>query len=107
MQRISNEVYIIFIKTIVPAIVGVSIAIAVKMKRKKVTWLSALTSYVIGIGFAFVFGFYIHERFDDSIATIAIANFALVGERIGYWMVFKLKFDRVLDFFIEYWSGKK
>lgn len=110
MQRIPEDVYQILTKTIIPALIAVSVGIAVKMKRKKITLLSAFTSYIIGIGFAFIFGFVIHENFEPSTSIILVSTIAITGEKIGYWIIFKFKFDALGDALMDAarsWISKK
>lgn len=92
----------IITKTIFPALVAVSVGLAVKMQKAKVSILSALGSYVIGCGFAFVFGFSIHENFSQSTATIIVAGIAITGEKIGHWLIFKFEFDDLGDILIRW-----
>ena len=96
----------ILTKTIFPALVAVSIGIAVKMQKMRVTILSALGSYIIGCGFAFIFGFYLHERFTQGVATVLIGALAITGEKIGHWLIFKMEFDEIGDSIVTWFKNK-
>lgn len=102
-----KNVFQVLSKTIFPALVAVSVGLAVKMKENKVTILSALGSYVIGCGFAFVFGYYIHEHFTEGTATVIIGGLAITGEKIGHWLIFKLEFEDIARLFFNWLRGKK
>jgi len=97
MHRIPDDMWQLLTKTIIPALVAVSVGIAVKMKKTRITLLSAFTSYVIGIGFAFIFGFAINEHFEPDTAIMAIGAVAITGEKIGYWIIFTFEFDTIGD----------
>jgi hypothetical protein len=101
MNRIPDELLHILTKTILPALVAVSVGIAVKMQKMKVTIISAITSYVIGLGFAFIFGFAIHEHIETGWATVIIGAIAITGEKIGHWLIFKLDVDEVMEAFVK------
>lgn len=101
-----SQTWQVLAKTIFPALVAVSVGIAVKMQKIKVTILSALGSYIIGCGFAFIFGFYIHEHFTQGTGTLLIGALAITGEKIGHWLIFKFEFDE-LGRELEKWIKKK
>ena len=110
MQKIPHEVYLIFTKTIVPALIAVSVGLAVKMKKSKISVKEALTSIIIGVGFAVILGPIIHDNFTETLSSAVIAGIAITGEKIGYWLIFKFNFDRIGDAiidFVEYIIRKK
>lgn len=110
MQKIPEEIYLIFTKTIVPALVAISVGLAVKMKKVRVSIKEAFLSIVIGVGFALLLGGWIHETFEDNMGTMVIALVTITGEKIGYWLVFKFDFDRIgqaLQDMLEYFIRKK
>ena len=97
-------------KVIIPALVAVSVGIAVRMKRKRVSIMSAFTSYVIGIGFAFLFGFVVMEEIKETWVPVVIGTIAITGEKVGYWLIFRFKFDALGDALLEAlknWINKK
>lgn len=95
MNRIPDDIWQILTKTILPALVAVTVGLAVKMKHEKITVLNAFGSYVIGLGFAFIFGFAVHENFPTGWANVIIGGIAILGEKFGYWLIFKLDIDEV------------
>ena len=101
MYRIPEDIWQVISKVIIPALVAVSVGIAVKMKQKRISILSAVTSYVIGVGFAFIFGFVIIEGVQEQWVPILIGTIAITGEKVGYWLIFKFKFDTLGDALIE------
>lgn len=106
MNRIPDEIWHILTKTILPALVAVTVGLAVKMKQGKITVLNALGSYIIGLGFAFIFGFAVHDNFDTGYANIIIGGIAILGEKLGYWLIFKLDFDDLGQEFVD-WLKRK
>lgn len=90
-----NEFLTLFIKIILPAIIAVGIKIAVQMKNSKVTVLSAVTSLVIGVGFAVLSAGVIRQSIPEVWQPVVIAVIAIVGEKIGYWLIYKFNFDKI------------
>jgi phosphate/sulfate permease len=86
------------IKTLVAAIIGSGIGLAVKkLANKKVTWSTAILSFLIGIGLAYLFHSPIEQYVDETWQTAFIGALAIVGEKIGYWFVFKFNINKMLD----------
>lgn len=89
---------------------AVSVGLAVKMKKTKINITEALTSIVIGLGFAVILGPIIHAEFSPTWASAVIAAVAITGEKVGYWLVFQFNFERIgnaiLDI-IEHFIRKK
>ncbi len=90
-----SELLTLFIKIILPAIIAVGIKIAVQMKNSKVTILSAITSLVIGVGFAVLSAGVIRQNIPDVWQPVVIAVIAIVGEKVGYWLIYKFNFDKI------------
>lgn len=96
-----KEVFDLFVKVLIPAVVAVGIKLAIQMKTDKVTIMSAFASLVIGVGFAFLSAGVIRESFNESWQTIVIGLVAIVGEKVGYWLIYKFKFDKIGEALIE------
>ncbi len=95
------------IKTIVAAIIGSGIGLAVKkLSSKKVTWSTAILSFFIGIGLAYLFHSPIEQYVGETWQTAFIGALAIAGEKIGYWFVFKFNINKVLDGAADYFFNK-
>lgn len=101
-----QQTWSVVTKTVLPALIAVSVGIAVKMQKKRITVLNAIGSYVIGVGFAFICGFWIHENFSQGTATLLIGAVAITSEKIGHWIMFKLEVDGLLGDAMD-WVRKK
>ena len=77
-----KSVFQVLTKTIFPALVAVSVGLAVKMQKSKITWFSATCSFVTGVGLSFICGQYIHENYSQGTATILIGIIAISSDKI-------------------------
>ena len=101
MYQLPEELWHLIQKTIIPAFIAVTVSIAIQMKHRKMTIISGVLAYVIGVGMAFIFGQEIHEHLDSGAATIMIGTIAITGEKIGYWLIFRFKFDQIGESLIK------
>ena len=85
-------------KVVLPAWIGVSIKIATIMKKEKLTLTKVASSYISGIGMAWVCGAYVITEFDTSIAPLIIASIAISSEKITEYLIYKLTFDDLVNF---------
>lgn len=89
------------LKILLPALVAVSIKIAIQSKNKSVSVLQIIISFVTGIGSAYLFSGIILENFSDAWATIYIAVTAISGEKIGQWMVYRFNVEEILSTLLD------
>jgi hypothetical protein len=94
----SEQFLEIVAKVIIPAWIGVSIKIATIMRKEKITWARVVSSYISGIGMAWICGAYVLNKFDPSISTVIIAAIAISSEKITEYLIYKLTFNDVLNF---------
>lgn len=98
MKEFSEEIANLFTKILIPAFIAVSVSIAVRIKKfGKISFLNVILAYIIGISTAYLSGFFIYEHLSNGAAIISISVIAISGEKIGYWLVFKLRIDDILS----------
>ncbi len=85
------------IKSLLPALVAISIKLAIQSKSMKMNWFTVITSFVTGIGSAYLFSDMVFATVADKYTTAAIACIAISGEKIGYWLVYKLNVESILE----------
>ncbi len=90
-----KQVNIFFLKYLsVPALLALSIKVAVQVLNKKATLLSVTVSLVVGLGFAYFFTPIADEITDnDGFKGIIIGFFAIVGDKIAIYLIFDLEFN--------------
>ncbi|AGO47397.1 hypothetical protein Phi19:1_gp107 [Cellulophaga phage phi19:1] len=89
------------IKTILPSLAGVCIGVAVKVKKSKVTILSAIMSLVIGVLTACVCSDLVHESFSKKTASLIIAIIAIISEKVFHWLIFDFDFTPIGNIIVE------
>ena len=101
MDKLSEELQHLILKIIVPALVAVSIKLAVESKQGKISIFNALSSIVIGVGCAWISSGWVTETFTDSTMPIVIGVITIAGEKIAFWLIYKFNFDIMGDAAIQ------
>lgn len=104
MEKIPQEAKELLLKIIIPAIVALSVKLAIESKRKKITVLSAFVSFVIAIGMAYLCSGWVLSNFEDTV--IPIAAITLLGEKIAMYIMYKFNIDIFLDSLIGHWIDR-
>lgn len=84
-------------KILIPAMVGISLKIAVQMKKTKLSFLSVTLSFIAGISCAWLLSDLIHLHVGEQYQAISIAIIAMSGEKFGEFVVYKLRVDEFLQ----------
>ena len=106
MERIPQELKEFFLKIIIPAVVAISIKLAMESRNEKISFFNALTSVIIGVGCAYLASGWVMDSFKDNTIPLIIACITIVGEKISYWLIYKFKFDVLGDAIINYLIDK-
>lgn len=102
----NEELKAFVIKIIIPALVAVSMKIAIMNKKTKVTLFQVITSFVTGIGSAYLFSSLIMDSFSTKYIPLIVAVVTISGEKIGYWIVYKLNVEELIGNFISKYTNK-
>lgn len=98
---LSEETRAFILKIIVPALVALSIKIAIMNQQKKVSILQVATSFITGIGSAYIFADFVMESFEHQYIPLVIATITISGEKIGYYVIYKFNVDNFIESFIN------
>lgn len=94
------------VKIMLPALVAVSMKLAVEFKRGTVTWFNVVASFITGIGSAYLCSGLVVDAVPPHYVPIAIAIITISGEKIGFWLVYKLNVETITQGFFEYMLDK-
>ena len=100
-EKINDETQTWFLKIIIPALVAVSIKIALHAKKTKLSVLQVMVSFISGIGSAYLFGDYVMSSFTHQMQPLIIAVVAISGEKIGYWIM-TLNIDSIMSILTKF-----
>lgn len=89
-----------------PALIGISMKLAIDAKRKGLSWFRVITSFVTGLGCAYLTADLVLEYFSPQISPIVIASIAMSGEHISDWIIYKLNIDQLAIGFLEWLLSK-
>jgi steroid 5-alpha reductase family enzyme len=101
MKDLNNELSEFLTKILIPSIAGISLKIAIQMKRMKVSFLSVVLSFITGIVVAWFCSDAIHNNVPDDYQAVSIAIIAISGEKIGDFFVNKFRVDDFLGAIIN------
>lgn len=106
-----EDIKIWLVKILLPSLVAISIKIAIQSKRESVTWFNIITSFITGIGSAYLCSDLVISTISQSYVPIAIAIITISGEKIGFWLVYKMNVENILqsmvETFLERFKNKK
>jgi hypothetical protein len=100
-EKINDETQTWFIKIIIPALVAVSIKIALHAKKTKLSMAQVVVSFVSGIGSAYLFGDYVMSSYTHQWQPLIIAVVAISGEKIGYYIM-TLNIDSIMGILTKF-----
>jgi hypothetical protein len=106
MQEIENEIRNLLIKVLIPALVAVSIKIAIDSRNKTVSVFNIIASIVTGVGMAYLFSGLILSNFSNEWIPLMIALVAISGEKLGNWVIYKFNVDTFIETLIEKYYKK-
>ncbi len=95
-----------FMKVMVPAIVALSISIAIRIQRETVKVTNVILSFIIGIGCAYLFGDLILASFSKEWSPVVIGVVSITGNDAGRWLIYKFEFDVIGDAFVRWIISK-
>ncbi len=97
----TEEIKTLIFKIIMPALVAISIKLAVQSRKSKISIFNAIASIMIGVGCAYLSAYWVLSNFSNETMPIAIAVITITGEKVAYWLIFKFNFDVVGDALIQ------
>jgi hypothetical protein len=100
-EKLSDEMKAFILKIIIPALVAVSIKIAIQCSKQKVSIAQVVGSFVTGIGSAYLFADYVMGAFAHQWQPLIIAVIAISGEKIGYYVMYKINIDGLMEIIIK------
>lgn len=106
MEKLDEEVRTFLAKIIIPALVAISVKLALQSKRQKVSLMNVITSMIIGIGTAYLSSDWVLGNFDHGTVPIIIATITITSEKLGYWILDRFDVGSMIDAFMGTLWGK-
>lgn len=94
------------VKIGLPAFVAISIKLAIQSKTMKMSWFIVVTSFVTGVGAAYLFSDLVMSEVSPEYTSAVIAVIAISGEKIGYWLIYRFNIESFVASFLEYLLSK-
>ena len=71
-----EDIKVWLVKILLPSLVAISIKIAIQSKKEAVTWFNVITSFITGIGSAYLFAIASRTGLDDRDKLFSVADAA-------------------------------
>lgn len=97
-DQIKNPV----VKFLIPAMLGISIKLAIQARKKVMSKSSVITAFVFGISVAWLLSPVINSVASEDYQALCIGIVALSGDKIALWAYQKFNIDRLIELFIEW-----
>lgn len=81
--------------------VALSIKLAIQNGKKKVTIFQVISSFITGIGSAYLFSELVMSEVSYEYIPLVIAVITISGEKIGHYLVYKLDVENVIKMLVE------
>jgi hypothetical protein len=94
------------VKIGLPAFVAISIKLAIQSKTMKMSWFVVITSFVTGVGAAYIFSDIVMSEVKPEYTSAVIAMIAISGEKIGYWLIYRFNLENYVTSFLEWLLSK-
>lgn len=102
LDKIPEEIENLLIKIIIPSLVAISIKLAVQSKQGKISLFTTIASIIVGVGCAYLSAGWVMKTFSAETMPIAVGVITISGEKIAYWLIFKLNVNIIGDEFINF-----
>lgn len=89
-------------KIFLPFFVGISIKVAIQIKREKMKLSRVLISFVAGLGCCYFVYTFIREDLDKPYVPFLIGMVAMSGEKIAEYVIYKWDVDRLFGAFLNF-----
>jgi len=106
MEKLDEEARTFLAKVIIPALVAISVKLALQSKRQKVSLMNVVTSIIIGIGSAYLSSDWVLDNFGHGSVPIVIGTITITSEKIGYWLLDRFDVGGMIDAFMGTIWGK-
>jgi hypothetical protein len=103
---VSEEVKSWIVKPLIWAMLAISVKLAVQSKREKITIGIVITSFLAGIGSAWIFADYVLMNYSHQYQPMIIAIIAISGEKIVEYILYKVNFQALIDALIKIFNSK-
>lgn len=96
-----KELKALFVKILLPALMGLSVKLAILSRKENLTIRQILISFVCGIGSAYLLSPLVMDEVSEHWLPLCIAVITMSGEKIGSYALYRLNVEKLIEFFIK------
>lgn len=106
MEEIGNELKQLLIKIFIPALVAISVKIAIDSRKRTISRFNVVASVVTGLGMSYLFSGLILSNFSSDWVPLMVGGVAISGEKLGNWLINRFNLDAFIEMLIEKYYRK-
>lgn len=96
----------LFVKILIPALVAVSIKIAITSRKSRMSVFAIISSIVVGVGSAYLFSGLVQSTFSEEVQPLVTALIAISGDKIAGWLIYRFNVDSFIQTLVEKYYRK-
>lgn len=85
------------VKIMIPSIVAVAIRLAIINRKKPLTLVSIVTSFITGVGFAYLLSDWVMSEMPQRYWSATISLIAISGDKIGNYLIYRFPIERIIQ----------
>lgn len=88
-------------KILLTSLAAMSVKLAFESKKRAISYFSAASSIIIGLGTAYIASDYILSTVEPKYVSITTAVITISSEKICFYIIYKFNIDTFFQVFIE------
>jgi len=97
----NGELETFIVRIMIPAIVTIAIKLAIITKTEKLTAFHVISSFILGVGPAYLFSDLIMNHVSHDYVTLVTAAITISGEKMGIYFMYKFNIDKLMNKILE------
>ena len=96
-MKLPEEAYQFITKVAIPAMVGVSLKVAIQMRKQTVSLASSALSAIVGVSMAYILSSIVETQVPKTYQSMCYATIGISGQQIGEYLVYRMNLDGFLE----------
>lgn len=106
-EKFWEEATAFFFKILLPPLVGISIKVAIKMGREKMTVKRIIIAFIVGVGVTWLCSPVVIDAVSPNYSPMILAVVAITSDKIAEYFMYKFNIDGILSALISNLLKKK
>lgn len=106
-QNFWEEAAAFFFKILLPPIVGISIKIAIKMEKERLTIKRIIIAFIVGVGVTWLCSPVVVDAVSEKYSAMILGVIAISSDKIAEYFMYKFNVDGMISTLISNLIKKK